>query len=98
MAPGGTETAAKMRNVTLRQVVHVSLGGERLRLRISNVYGTAPLTVGAVTVAPVGPPPIAEADAGLPRRRIPSVPVDPRALRPVTFGGAASVAVPAGTE
>ena len=39
----------KYPDATLRQLVHVSLGGARLRVRISNLYGTAPLTIDAVT-------------------------------------------------
>src|SRR5262245_62276346 len=33
-------------NQTLRQIVHVSIGGSRLRVALSNAYGTAPLTIG----------------------------------------------------
>jgi lysophospholipase L1-like esterase len=36
---------------TLREVVHVSMGGEMVRVRFSNLYGTAPLVIGAVEVA-----------------------------------------------
>ena len=36
---------------TLRQVVRLSTGGSALRIRLSNEYGTAPLTLGAVHVA-----------------------------------------------
>jgi lysophospholipase L1-like esterase len=35
----------------LRQVVHVSIGGTRLRLRFSNEYGSSPVTLKAVHVA-----------------------------------------------
>ncbi|GAB3156247.1 SGNH/GDSL hydrolase family protein [Microbispora hainanensis] len=38
-------------NATLRQVVRVSGGGHSIRIRISNEYGTAPLTIGAARVA-----------------------------------------------
>ncbi|MFD7876041.1 hypothetical protein ACFV5G_18385 [Streptomyces sp. NPDC059766] len=38
-------------NATLRQIVRITGGGHRIRLRISNEYGTAPLTVGAAHVA-----------------------------------------------
>jgi lysophospholipase L1-like esterase len=38
-------------NQTLRQVVRVSIGGDRLRVVLSNRYGTAPLTVAAAHVA-----------------------------------------------
>lgn len=36
---------------TLRQIVRVSIGGNQLRLRLSNEYGTAPVTFNAVHVA-----------------------------------------------
>ena len=36
---------------TLRQVVHVSVGGKRLRVRFSNVFGTNPVTMSSVRVA-----------------------------------------------
>jgi lysophospholipase L1-like esterase len=38
-------------NATLRQTVHLSLGGRRWRLHLSNAFGQAPLTIGAVHVA-----------------------------------------------
>jgi lysophospholipase L1-like esterase len=39
-----------LHGVTLRQSLRTSLGGERLRLVISNQYGTEPLTIGTLTV------------------------------------------------
>lgn len=98
MAPGGTTAARGLRDITLRQIVHVSLGGERVRLRISNAYGTAPLTVGAVTVAPGGFSQLTAAGAETDPGPGSSPQVDPVALRPVSFGGAASLVVPAGAE
>jgi lysophospholipase L1-like esterase len=41
----------KFNNQTLRQIVHVSLGGNRVRVRLSNVYGTTPLVIGEAQVA-----------------------------------------------
>ena len=38
-------------DATLRQVVHVSLGGKRLRVRFSNAFGTKPLTILAAHLA-----------------------------------------------
>jgi lysophospholipase L1-like esterase len=38
-------------NQTLRQIVHVSLGGERIRVVFTNVFGTAPLAIGAAHIA-----------------------------------------------
>ena len=39
------------KNQTLRQIVHVSLGGDRLRVVLSNAFGTVPLEIGAAHVA-----------------------------------------------
>ncbi len=36
---------------TIRQIVHTSVGGNQLRLRLSNEFGTAPVVVGPVHVA-----------------------------------------------
>jgi lysophospholipase L1-like esterase len=38
-------------NQTLRQIVHTSIGGTRVRVLISNAYGTAPVTIGAAHIA-----------------------------------------------
>jgi lysophospholipase L1-like esterase len=43
--------AGDLANVTLRQVVRVSAGGQRLRLRLSNEAGADALTLGSVHVA-----------------------------------------------
>ncbi|MGC1460001.1 MAG: SGNH/GDSL hydrolase family protein [Steroidobacteraceae bacterium] len=52
-APLGTEgpfAAASYENVTLSQILRVSEGGIRLRVRFSNRYGTGPLAIGAARV------------------------------------------------
>ena len=73
---------ADLEDATLRQVIRTSLGGERIRLRISNVYGTAPLAVGEVSIArPVTPD---------------TARIDPRSSRIVTFSNEKAVTVPAG--
>jgi lysophospholipase L1-like esterase len=54
-APQLTETAnlppASLTNATLRQVVHVSVGGSQLRVRFSNEFGNGPVTINAAHVA-----------------------------------------------
>ena len=75
----GTRT---VRDVTVRQVVRTSVGGDGLRLRLTNEFGTTPLRVGEVRVA------LRSGDKG--------TDIDPRTDRPVHFGGLRSVAVPAG--
>lgn len=52
--PRPASTFMHFNNQTLRQIVHVSLGGPRVRVVLSNRYGTAPLTVGAAQVALAG--------------------------------------------
>jgi lysophospholipase L1-like esterase len=65
---------------TVRQVVRVSIGGERVRVRISNEYGTVPLTIGAASIGLAG-------EAGA---------VTAGSAKPLTFAGEASVTIPAG--
>ena len=50
----GPQPFAHFTNQTLRQIVHTSVGGSRARLVLSNAFGNAPLTIGAVHVAPRG--------------------------------------------
>jgi lysophospholipase L1-like esterase len=65
---------------TLRQVVHVSLGGKRLRVRFSNAFGTKSLTILSAHVA-------ASAGGGA---------IKPGGGKPLTFGGRTSVTIPTG--
>jgi len=65
---------------TYRDIVHLSLGGKALRLRISNEFGPTPLTVARVHVA---------LSAGDDKTQ-------PGTDQAVTFGGVASVTLPAG--
>jgi len=65
---------------TLRQVVHVSLGGKRLRVRFSNAYGTKPLTILSAHVA-------RSAGGGA---------IEPEGGKPLTFGGRSSMTIPTG--
>jgi lysophospholipase L1-like esterase len=66
--------------VTLREVVHVSIGGETLRVRFSNLYGTDPLVIGAAQIAQTLKGAAVVAGSG----------------KPLTFHGQASVSIPAG--
>jgi lysophospholipase L1-like esterase len=38
-------------NQTLRQIIHTSIGGTKVRVLISNAYGSAPVTIGAAHIA-----------------------------------------------
>jgi lysophospholipase L1-like esterase len=52
MAPGSALTAPRsFENQTIRHVVHVSVGGRRLRVRLSNAFGAQPLRIGGARVA-----------------------------------------------
>jgi lysophospholipase L1-like esterase len=67
-------------NQTLRQIVRTSVGGSRLRVVLSNSYGTQPLVIGAAHVA------LREKDAAI---RLDTG-------RKLTFSGGASFAIPPG--
>jgi len=71
-------------DVTLRQLVRTSIGGSRIRLRVSNVFGTSPLTISGVDIA----------RALSPR----SSRIDPSTNHQITFAGARAVSIPAGAE
>ncbi|MBF8193537.1 SGNH/GDSL hydrolase family protein [Nonomuraea sp. K274] len=69
---------------TVRQVVHTSVGGDALTLRLSNEHGDEPLRLGAVHVA---------ARAGTT-----GTDIAPATDRRVTFGGKRAVTLPAGAR
>ncbi|HEX6360935.1 SGNH/GDSL hydrolase family protein [Actinophytocola sp.] len=71
-------------NHSIRNVVHTSIGGTHARVRLSNTFGTTPLTFGHVTVA-------VAASGTSPAAR-------PGTMRTLTFGGQRSVVVPAAAE
>ena len=75
-----SDPAAAMPGVTVREHVRLSLGGDRIRIRLSNRFGTSPLTVGPVHVARQGTGPG----------------IVPGTDRAVTFGGDDTVTIPAG--
>jgi lysophospholipase L1-like esterase len=47
----GFPPPAKVDDQTVRQIVHTSLGGDRVRVVLSNAFGTAPVEIGAAAVA-----------------------------------------------
>ncbi|HEY8471544.1 MAG TPA: SGNH/GDSL hydrolase family protein [Natronosporangium sp.] len=85
--PPFTHRQRILAGITLRQTIRASVGGDRLRLRISNAFGGTELAITAGSVAlPLG------GRAGVSG-------IEPGTARPVTFrGGAAAVTVPAGGE
>jgi lysophospholipase L1-like esterase len=50
-APAPSEGVVGFNNQTIRLNPRISIGGERLRVRISNAYGIRPLLVGTATIA-----------------------------------------------
>ena len=51
-APGSAFEPPKVfENQTIRQELQLSLGGQRIRIRVSNAFGTQPLRIGAAHVA-----------------------------------------------
>ena len=44
-------SAVSFSNQTLRMIVRVSIGGQKVRVRFSNAYGTQPLVIGAAHIA-----------------------------------------------
>jgi lysophospholipase L1-like esterase len=73
-----------LRDATLRQIVHLTVGGGQLRMRVSNAFGTEPLHLTAVHVAR----PVSAASAA----------IDAASDTAVTFHGAPDVTIPAGAE
>jgi lysophospholipase L1-like esterase len=69
-----------VRNQTLRQIVRASLGGRRVRVVLSNAFGTAPLGIGAAHVA------LREKEST----------ISPQSGRRLTFSERASFTIPAG--
>jgi lysophospholipase L1-like esterase len=67
-------------NQTVRQIVHTSIGGRRVRVVLSNAFGTSPLTLGAAHIAlrDKGPAIVAASD------------------RTLTFSGRPTMTIPAG--
>jgi lysophospholipase L1-like esterase len=76
-APGNTQLFSDQ---TLRLIVHTSIGGNRVRIRLSNEMGTSALRIGAAHIAV----------------RAGGAELMPGTDRALTFGGAASVTIPAG--
>jgi len=67
-------------NQTIRMVVRPTMGGERLRVRLSNAFGTTATTIGAAHVALVSK----------------GAEIVPQSDRVLTFSGSSSIAIPPG--
>jgi lysophospholipase L1-like esterase len=77
-----TLAAAGFDNQTVREIIFSSVGGDPIRLELTNVFGASPLEVGRVAVAVAGP----------------GAAVVPGTIHPVTFGRSASIQIPAGAQ
>ena len=82
--PRNSIAEADLKDVTLRQIVHMTIGGDELRLHLSNRYGTAPLHISSVHVArPVSPS---------------SSAIAPGSDQALTFSGQHDVTIPQGAD
>jgi lysophospholipase L1-like esterase len=73
-------TTPQFNNQTLRYIVHTSVAGDRVRIKISNTFGTEPIVVGAAHVA----------------RRVTGARIDRASDHRLTFSGVDQVTIPAG--
>ncbi|MFP5226607.1 MAG: SGNH/GDSL hydrolase family protein [Acidobacteriota bacterium] len=67
---------------TLREIVHTSLAGHELRVRLTNEFGTEPLRVDAATIA------LSTSESS----------IDASSLHDLSFSGSASIVIPPGAE
>lgn len=82
--PRNSLPAGDLHDATLRQIVHLSIGGGELRVHLSNAFGTAPLRIDSVHIA---------------RALSPAAPrIDPKTGKALTFAGKPYVTIPAGAE
>jgi lysophospholipase L1-like esterase len=73
-----------LRDATVRQIVHLSVGGSAVRVHVTNVFGTEALQFTSVHIAR----PLSSSFAA----------IDPASDRPLTFAGQPAVTVPPGAE
>jgi lysophospholipase L1-like esterase len=73
-----------LRDATLRQIVHLSVGGAALRVHLSNAFGTEALHFTSVHIAH----PLAPASSA----------IDPASDQAITFSGKPDVTIPPGAE
>jgi lysophospholipase L1-like esterase len=78
--PDGKFGAPGTGGTTLREIVHISIGGPSVRVVLTNEFGLDPLTIGAAQIA------LSSAASA----------ITPASATPITFGGAASIIIPPG--
>jgi lysophospholipase L1-like esterase len=82
--PNNAVPPESLHNATLRQIVHLSVGGPAIRVRVSNAFGTTPLHLLAVHVArPLSPA---------------ASRIDPASDRALTFIERQDVLIPPGAD
>jgi len=81
-APRPTPPPSAFKNQTVRMIVRTSIGGSRVRVHLSNAFGTAPLAIGAVHIALRGK------DSA----------IAPGTDKPLLFNGKPSTTIPPGAE
>lgn len=82
--PHNSIGAEDLNDVTLRQIVHLSVGGPRLRLLLCNRYGIESLRIDSVHIARAVSPSSSKIESG--------------SDRPLTFSGDREVTIPAGAD
>ena len=86
-ANAASDQPAEFSNQTIREVVHTTIGGGALRIRLSNTFGTRSIRLDAVFVG--------LQKTGLQKEGAALV---PRSNHELTFGGSRSIAIPEGAE
>ena len=82
--PANSLPADDLRNATLRQIVHLSIGGPSIRVHLSNAFGTEALHLTSVHIA---------------RPLSPALPaIDPASDLALTFASKPDVTIPPGAE
>ena len=79
-------------NQTIREIVHTTIGGGSVRVRLSNTFGTRAIRLDAVFI---GLQKMEPREAGL---QTDGAALAPRSNHEVTFGGSRSIAIPEGAE
>ncbi|MEU5908689.1 SGNH/GDSL hydrolase family protein [Micromonospora sp. NPDC047527] len=80
-------TNTGLNDQSVRMVVHVSVGGPALRVRLSNLYGEQAVEVGRATIARPNTATVDDVSD-----------IDPASLRPLRFNGGASATMLRGAE
>jgi lysophospholipase L1-like esterase len=83
-SPVAADTGITLSNVTVRESTHLSLGGSQIRVRISNTFGSSPVTIGHATVATSSLSGASDLSAGT--------------LQDLAFNGQPQITVPPGAQ